>query len=247
MARAALLLALVTLLASGCSTPLAGSSTTPSATASPQQPTALAAVDTATATEPPKPTATPLATATPTVTQTPLPSHTPARPTFTATAIPPTATATSTRTPTAAPPIPSWTPSAPPAVSPPPPTPVPPTALPSPTPSIYRFLPAGPAYPDPGKGCPGCPRAPIYIAGRVTDAYGNPLAGVRLICYNDWYQYPVVLTKVGGEYEFAIIQAEATWFLEVLDASGTPISPQAAVQIDPAEACWIMQDWQRVD
>jgi hypothetical protein len=118
---------------------------------------------------------------------------------------------------------------------------------PSPTPNTYRFLPAGPAYADPGKGCPGCPKAPIYIAGRVTDAFGTPLAGVRLVCYNDWYRYPVVLSKVSGEYDFAIIQAEATWFVEVVDTTGTPISPQAAVQIDPAEACWLRLDWQRID
>ena len=97
------------------------------------------------------------------------------------------------------------------------------------------------------KGCPGCPKAPIYIAGRVTDAFGTPLAGVRLVCYNDWYRYPVVLSKVSGEYDFAIIQAEATWFVEVVDTAGTPISPQAAVQIDPTEACWLRLDWQRVD
>ena len=96
--------------------------------------------------------------------------------------------------------------------------------------------------------CPECPRAPAYIVGTVRDAGGNPLGGVRLVCYNDWHRYPVVGSKGGGEvgqYDFPIIQATATWYVVVLDEADRPISPEAAVDFDPLVSCRYIQDWRR--
>ncbi len=108
-------------------------------------------------------------------------------------------------------------------------------------------MPAGPAQPDPSHPCPGCPKAPAYIVGHVHDAAGNPLAGVRLVCYNEWHRYPVVASKAGGEYDFAIIQAETTWYVVVLDQADQPISPEVAVRFDPRETCRYILDWRRAD
>ena len=113
--------------------------------------------------------------------------------------------------------------------------------------AVYRYRPLGPAQPELSQPCPGCPRAPGYIIGRVADAGGNPLAGVRLVCYNDWHRYPVVGTKGSGEYDFPIIQAETTWYVVVLDEADQPLSSAAPVNFDPLAACWYRLDWQRVD
>jgi len=108
-------------------------------------------------------------------------------------------------------------------------------------------MPAGPALPDPSHPCPGCPLAPAFIAGRVMDAAGNPLAGVRLLCYNEWHRYPVVASKGGGEYDFNITQAETTWYVVVLDESGEPLSPEVAVPFKLSESCRYVLQWQRED
>jgi hypothetical protein len=134
-------------------------------------------------------------------------------------------------------------------------TPSPVAAMPAPSPeeadetgqTPYRYHPLSPAQPDPSQPCPGCPRAPGYIAGRIVDAGGNPLPGVRLVCYNDWHRYPVVGSKGGGEYDFPILQAEATWYVVILDETDQPISPAVPVHFNPLEACWYRLDWQRID
>ena len=89
--------------------------------------------------------------------------------------------------------------------------------------------------------------APAYIVGRVADAAGNALAGVRLACYNEWYRYPVVVSKESGEYDVAVNQAQTTWIVVVLDQADRPISPEVALAFDPAEACRYILDWRRVD
>ena len=183
----------------------------------------------------------------------PLSSTPTSSPTATATftPLPPTPSCTATSSP--APPTPTAIPSPSPTVPPPTPTPtrLPSTATPTrlpptATPFSYRFLPAGPARPDPTNPCPGCPYAPAYIVGRITDAAGNPLVGVRLVCYNEWHRYPVVTSKAGGEYDFAINQAETTWYVVVLDQTDQPISPEVAVRFDPRETCRYILDWRRV-
>jgi hypothetical protein len=79
----------------------------------------------------------------------------------------------------------------------------------------------------------------------VRDAAGNPLAGVRLVCSNAWHRYPPVVSKVDGLYDFPIIQAKTIWYVVVLDEQDQPRSPIAAVDFDPAVACWYRLDWQR--
>ena len=126
-------------------------------------------------------------------------------------------------------------------------TPVPAAQPPTEVSHTYRFIPIGTAQPDLSQPCPGCPRAPGYITGQVLDAARKPLAGIRLVCYNDWHRYPVVGSKGSGEYDFPILQAEATWYVVVLDEADQPLSPPAPVEFKPLEACWYRLDWQRVD
>ena len=146
-----------------------------------------------------------------------------------------TATPRSTATPTRTPTLPVPTPTAS-ATRP---------ATPTPLAAATWYLPAGPVQPDLSHPCPGCPLAHVYITGQVRDAAGNPLAGVRLLCYNDWHRYPPVVSKVDGLYDFPIIQAKTIWYVLVLDEQDQPRSPIAAVDFDPAVACWYRLDWQR--
>ena len=215
----------------------------------------------------PRPVTTSARTTTPSYTTTPLPTLAP-----TAVPLSHTATVSATLTPTpmlpqpTSPPTPqpptntpatTWTPaptlpeptSSPAPVLPTPtlvtaetPSPVPP----GPSPHVYRFGPAGPAQPDPSHPC-GCPRAPAYIVGHVVDAAGNQLAGVRLVCYNEWHRYPIVVSKATGEYDFPLNQAETTWYVLVLDQADQAISAEVPVHFDPRESCRYLLDWQRVD
>lgn len=207
-----------------------------------------------TASSAPAPTATHTPWPTPTVSATPTPpSLTPgvqpghetktATPTSAWTATPtPSPTASATPVPPSPRPTQTWTPS-----------PVAPVSTPSlegedeTAQAGYRYLPVGPAQPDLSQPCPGCPRAPGYIVGHVVDSGGNPLAGVRLACYNDWHRYPAVGTKGSGEYDFPIIQADAIWYVLVLDEADQPLSPEVPVHFNPLEACWYRLDWQRMD
>jgi len=233
-------LVIVGVLNAGCRTPR-----TPSPTATRTQVAMGSAVPPATVTNIASPVATHPQDVPPSHTPTPEPTQT-----ATLTPIPPTTTPSHTATPSPSPtptttPVPSKTPLPPTATRAPTATrtPPPPTATPSP----YRFLPAGPAQPDPSNPCPGCPYAPAYIVGRITDAAGNPLSGVRLACYNEWHRYPVVASKAGGEYDFAINQAETTWYVVVLDQNDQPISPEVAVHFDPHETCRYILDWRRLN
>ncbi|MBC8449667.1 MAG: SH3 domain-containing protein [Chloroflexi bacterium] len=141
------------------------------------------------------------------------------------------------------------------AVLTPPPRPTPTATRPFPTATVvpvatvpavmHQYLPAGPAGPDTSHPCPGCPLAHVYITGQVSDAGGNPLPGVRLVCYNDWHRYPVVVSKGDGWYDFPIIQATTVWYVVVLDETDQPVGPVAAVDFDLSIACWYRLDWQR--
>jgi hypothetical protein len=222
---------LAALLIGGCQSPTVRAPT-------PNQPTPIQAADVVAS---PLPTPTPAATftLTPTDTPSPLPTDTPTR-------VLPTETSSPTETPSLIPPTNTATQ-----------TPVPPTKAPTPTATLqpptstpassYRFLPSLPAWPDPSHPCPGCPKAPAYIVGHVTDAAGNPLAGVRLVCYNDWHRYDVVATKGGGEYDFLILQADTTWTVVVVDQNDQPISPPAPVVVILAESCRYILDWRQAD
>jgi hypothetical protein len=195
-------------------------------------------------------------TPTPTLTASPTLSPLPPTPTETPTFIPPTATHTPSPTLTASPtpsplaptPTETVTPTPPVATPVPASTPLPNTESESQTTlASYHYVPIGTAQPDLSHPCPGCPRAPGYIAGRVVDKEGNGLVGVRLVCQNDWHRYPVVGTKGGGEYDFPILQAEAIWYVAVVDEADQPISPEVPVYFAPLEACWYRLDWQRMD
>ncbi len=190
-------------------------------------------VPTSTATPTPSPSYTP----SPLPTDTPLPVQPTATPSPSETPLPPSATPTST--PTLLPPTETPAPTA----RPKPPTP---TSTSAPD-SAHRFLPVLPAWPDPSHACPSCPYAPAYIVGNVIDAAGNPLAGVRLVCYNEWHRYPIVATKGGGEYDFIILQADTTWYVVVLDQNDRPVSPEALVTVSLVESCRYVLNWQRVD
>ncbi|MEA3335460.1 MAG: hypothetical protein U9R25_06080 [Chloroflexota bacterium] len=191
----------------------------------------------------------------PTPASTSAPAHTP---TFTSTLIvtpSPTSTATSPPAPTPTPTqAPTFTPSpVPPSVTPTatdvslPATPVPTFTPAPPQPPARRFAAIGSAQPDFSHPCPGCPKAHGYITGRVVDVAGNPLSGVRLVCFNDWHRYPVVASKGGGEYDFPILQAEAVWFVVVVDEHDQPLSEEVPVRFNPQEACWYRLEWQRTD
>jgi hypothetical protein len=206
-----------------------------------------------TATFTPSPTQTASATLTPSLpkpgAQLSIETMTPtSAPTWTLTPIP---TPTASATPLPPSPVPGAQPSA--ETETPAPSPIVLTPTPSPsdkdeiTQAGYRYLSVGPAQPDLSQPCPGCPRAPGYITGRVVDVGGNPLPGVRLVCYNSWHRYPVVGTKGSGEYDFPILQAEATWYVVVLDEADQPLSAEAPVDFNPLEACWYRLDWQRID
>jgi hypothetical protein len=67
------------------------------------------------------------------------------------------------------------------------------------------------------------------------------------VCYNEWYRYPIVASKVGGEYDFPITQANTTWYVVVLDQAEQPLSPEVPVPFDLAQSCRYILDWQRVD
>jgi hypothetical protein len=225
----------------GCKTPR-----TPAPTATPTQTALQAIAQPAPMTNTTDPTRTAIQDVPSSSTPTPEPTQT-----RTSTPIPPTTTPTYTATSSSMPPMPMTTPSAsstsPPATASSTFTATRTRPAPTPTSSPYRFLPASPAQADPSHLCPGCPRAPAYIVGHIHDAAGTPLAGVRLVCYNEWHRYPVVASKAGGEYDFAIIQAETTWYVVVLDQADQPISPEVAVLFDPNETCRYILDWRRVD
>jgi hypothetical protein len=83
--------------------------------------------------------------------------------------------------------------------------------------------------------------------GHVSNASGHPLAGVRLVCYNEWHRYPVVASKGGGEYDFPIIQADTTWYVFVVDQNDQPISAKVPVPFRLEESCRYILDWRRRD
>jgi hypothetical protein len=50
-----------------------------------------------------------------------------------------------------------------------------------------------------------------------------------------------------SEYDFPILQAEATWYVVILDEADQLVGPEAPVHFNPLEACWYQLDWQRID
>ena len=115
----------------------------------------------------------------------------------------------------------------------------PPTPVPAPA---YQFRLAGPPAPDPDY------QLCCYVYGTVKDAAGNGLEGVRVQAFNEWTTFPPALTKGGGEtgkYDIPIGRELVTWYVMIVDESGTQISPQVQIQWNPDEANGFKIDWQR--
>lgn len=122
-------------------------------------------------------------------------------------------------------------------------TAVPPTATPA-----FLFQPAL-HRPDFERGCNG-----HYIFGYIRDSAGNLLSGVLVHVYdqygNDLGVAPSKEPPDLGYYNFPISPVRDTWTVEVVDASGTPLSPPVEVLntggfVVGQEACWHQVDWLR--
>jgi len=142
------------------------------------------------------------------------------------------------------------------STEPPPPSPTsPPPAQPTDTPPSlvqpptvappspeYQFRLGGPPGGDPAY--PNC----CYIFGTVRNAAGSPLEGVAVKAFNEWNDLPPAITKGGGEagqYNIPIGHDAVTWYVVVVDATGTPISTQVPVNFDLDAAGGYRVDWQR--
>jgi hypothetical protein len=95
--------------------------------------------------------------------------------------------------------------------------------------------------------CPG-----VYILGRVVDAAGNPLTGVRLWLVDEWGNESTAQVKTApgeaGRYDFPLFGPPRRYFLSVVDASGHPISPRIEIRhgLDAnSQAACHWADWQR--
>lgn len=174
----------------------------------------------------------------PTATNTPIPSNTPL----------PTSEPSPTVSPTS--PIPP-TPSEPSPTSFPTST-VPPTGtpLPPPTPVPQFLFRVGSVGPDYSRGCPG-----YYVFGYVRDSGGNPLPGLRIRVVSEFgYEIPPATTKTDppGGYDVLISQQRSLWYVTVVDAANTPLSPAVEVLntgnfVEGSEACWHQVDFVRVN
>jgi hypothetical protein len=115
----------------------------------------------------------------------------------------------------------------------------PPTSAPAPA---YQFRLAGPPAPDPSYS--NC----CYLFGTIRDAAGNGLEGIQVKAFNEWNALPPAATKGGGEagqYNIPIGRDVVSWYIVVVDAAGTQISPQVQIQFDPNVANGFRVDWQR--
>jgi hypothetical protein len=126
-------------------------------------------------------------------------------------------------------------------------TPAPPTPTPTPDPSrSFAFLPLG----DLAHGNQDCTGP--SIRGIVRDVSGNALPGVRLWRYDQWGNQQTVETKSGaadlGQYDFPLGDTANIHYVQIVDASGSPISPSVEVlhgQGDAADAFCHWLDWVR--
>lgn len=140
------------------------------------------------------------------------------------------------------------------------PTPVPASEEPTPVPVVEEVPTDAPATPpvsfqgtfigpDFSQGCPG-----YYIMGYVYDQNGNPLPGIQVRVYNEFQQITPATTKEEpvGWYDIVISEVEATWFVEVIDSNGTPLSAPVEVYntgnyVEGSEGCRHRVDFKRVE
>ncbi len=165
-------------------------------------------------------------------TNTPVVPPTPAVPT--ATPVLPTSTpvpATPTPVPAATTPTPTETPSGP------TPTQAPPTP-----PGGSQYRPDGPANSE-------CGRASALIYGRVRDAQGGNLEGVRVRVSDQWGNVAEAVSKGGDEagyYDGVRGMESVTWWVVVVDRAGNPLSPVVTIEpVQDAAGCWYQLDWRR--
>jgi hypothetical protein len=168
------------------------------------------------------PTNTPVAPPTPAVpTATPvLPTLKPTANLATATPVPVVATSTPTEMPSG---------------------PTPTLALPTP-PGGYPYMPDGPVRSE-------CGRPSALIYGWVRDAQGGNLEGVRVRVSDQWGNVAEAISKGGDEagyYDVVRGMETVTWWVEVVDEAGNPLSPVVTIEpVQESASCWYQLDWQR--
>ena len=120
------------------------------------------------------------------------------------------------------------------------------TATPSPLPeAAFSFLLARPLRHSTGD-CPGA-----YILGLVTDRSGAPLPDVRLLLVDEYGNQEAKVTKGGadaGRFDFPIFGPPRRFYLSVVDAGGSPLSPRVEIPHRVgagAQATCHWADWQR--
>jgi hypothetical protein len=89
----------------------------------------------------------------------------------------------------------------------------------------------------------------------VQDSAGNALSGVRVQAINEFeLAIPAAVTKVDppGGYDIPISSQAARWYVQVVDANNSPLSPTVEVTntgnyVEGSEACWHQVDFVRVN
>lgn len=164
-------------------------------------------------------------------TDTPVVPPTPAVPTATPVLPTPTPSVTPTPVSVAATPPPTETPSGP------APTLAPPTP------------PGGSQYMQDGLVRSECGKLSALIYGWVRDAHGEKLEGVRIRVSDQWGNVAEATSKGGNEagyYDVVRGMETVTWWVEVVDGAGNPLSPTVTIEpIQGSAGCWYQLDWQR--
>ncbi len=168
----------------------------------------------------------------PMVTDTPVVPPTPAVPTATPALPTPTPVPTTpTPVPVAATPTPTETPGGP-----------TPTLAPPTPPEGYQYRPDGPVHSE-------CGRPSALIYGRVRDAHGEYLEGVRVRVSDQWGNVAEAVSKGGNEagyYDVVRGMETVTWWVVVVDEAGNPLSPVVTIEpVQGAAGCWYQLDWRR--
>lgn len=146
--------------------------------------------------------------------------------------------------------VPTATPIPPPTATPPP--------KPTPTPSPAGAEPeVTPTRPSPVTGYEfrvarrekDCGPGQRYIRGQVLDVNSHGLPGVNVHLYNNLEIDEVAQSKGGvldmGAYDFPLGPDAARFYVEIVDASGRPLSAPETVDYSPG--CTSYVDWQRAE
>jgi len=94
-----------------------------------------------------------------------------------------------------------------------------------------------------------CGRPSALIYGRVRDAQGENLEGVRVRVSDQWGNVAEAISKSGDEagyYDVVRGMETVTWWVAVVDGAGNPLSPVVTIEpVQGAGSCWYQLDWQR--